>query len=249
MPRSPFSYDLGLGGRMTVSREERLREKYGLDMHDYGAMLLTQHDRCAICGEQPEPRPNGTSSFDVDHNHQTGRVRGLVCRRCNLLVAWAEALARLDPDLRAAIEAWVREDMEWQDRMRNIVLVVAQHDSTVVDATPGGPLGATDRERNTGPERGRRTMADLKVEIRANTAPIVPEPDIETLKAEVRRQVFEATGYSLTDDQLAAVLRSMTIGARFDEFVEMMKQFFADDPEQAIHALNEFARMTPDPIS
>ena len=41
-------------------------------------MLEAQDGRCAICGNKPRKR-----RLDVDHNHKTGKVRGLLCRRCN----------------------------------------------------------------------------------------------------------------------------------------------------------------------
>lgn len=44
-------------------------------------MLAEQGGGCAICG-----REAGSQALDVDHNHTTGKVRGLLCRRCNGLV-------------------------------------------------------------------------------------------------------------------------------------------------------------------
>ena len=41
-------------------------------------MLAEQEGGCAICGEPPK-----TSALHVDHCHDTGRVRGLLCFRCN----------------------------------------------------------------------------------------------------------------------------------------------------------------------
>ncbi len=47
-------------------------------------MLATQGGRCAIC-ETDEPRGRH-STFNVDHNHETGVVRGLLCCDCNLSI-------------------------------------------------------------------------------------------------------------------------------------------------------------------
>jgi len=44
----------------------------------YDALLLSQGGVCPICGK-PLPFP-----ADVDHDHMTGRARGLLCHRCNL---------------------------------------------------------------------------------------------------------------------------------------------------------------------
>ena len=59
-------------------RDRRLRKTYGITLADYGRMLKAQKGGCAICGNKPKKR-----SLDVDHSHKTGRVRGLLCHRCN----------------------------------------------------------------------------------------------------------------------------------------------------------------------
>lgn len=51
---------------------------YGLAPGTYEDLFEAQHGRCAICGRQPEGR-----NLSVDHNHTTGRVRGLLCGPCN----------------------------------------------------------------------------------------------------------------------------------------------------------------------
>jgi hypothetical protein len=45
-------------------------------------MLLEQHSVCRICGTD---NPGGRGKvFSVDHDHQTGKVRGLLCHHCNV---------------------------------------------------------------------------------------------------------------------------------------------------------------------
>jgi Recombination endonuclease VII len=63
-------------------REFRLKNKYGINLEQYEAMLQHQGGVCAICGGQPK---GGTSTkyFSVDHCHKTGKVRQLLCNRCN----------------------------------------------------------------------------------------------------------------------------------------------------------------------
>lgn len=62
------------------ARDSRLRRTYGITLDDYDEMLMAQGSGCAICGKAPDK--NGRR-LCVDHNHNTGRVRGLLCDGCN----------------------------------------------------------------------------------------------------------------------------------------------------------------------
>lgn len=59
-------------------------KKYNLTPDGYDAILSAQNGVCAACG-QPECGHNqfGLLRLAVDHDHATGRVRGLLCMRCN----------------------------------------------------------------------------------------------------------------------------------------------------------------------
>jgi hypothetical protein len=50
----------------------------GVSDADYEALLAAQGGGCAICGNPPKTR-----RLHVDHDHKTGKVRGLLCHRCN----------------------------------------------------------------------------------------------------------------------------------------------------------------------
>lgn len=61
----------------------------------YDALLVFQAGRCGVCGALPEAR-----RFDMDHNHRTMAMRGLLCSNCNrfgvkdwMTPEWARALA------------------------------------------------------------------------------------------------------------------------------------------------------------
>ena len=60
------------------ARAGHLRRKYGLTPQQYARMLKLQGGRCKLCHREPKTR-----RLDVDHDHQTKRVRGLLCFRCN----------------------------------------------------------------------------------------------------------------------------------------------------------------------
>ena len=60
-------------------RDAYLRKAYdGLTLDQWQKMYVIQHGKCAICLRPPKVKP-----LEVDHDHQTGRVRGLLCFTCN----------------------------------------------------------------------------------------------------------------------------------------------------------------------
>jgi hypothetical protein len=63
------------------SKEYQLKSKYGITSDDRDAMLASQEFRCAICKDDA---PGGHGTWHVDHCHDTGAVRGLLCTRCNM---------------------------------------------------------------------------------------------------------------------------------------------------------------------
>ncbi len=67
-------------GRKRVSdRKSHLKRKYGLTIEQYDGLLAEQGGGCAICSRKPRP----DISLHVDHDHETGQVRGILCFRCN----------------------------------------------------------------------------------------------------------------------------------------------------------------------
>lgn len=67
--------------RPEVFKKTWLKYQYGLTPAEREAMLAAQQYRCAICLSED---PNTKKGWHVDHCHDTGRVRGLLCRRCNV---------------------------------------------------------------------------------------------------------------------------------------------------------------------
>jgi hypothetical protein len=78
--------------------ERRLQKEYGLSRADFDAMSAAQGGVCLICGDAPEDKP-----LFVDHCHTTGRVRGLLCSRCNTGIG----MFLDDPDRLVAAAAYV----------------------------------------------------------------------------------------------------------------------------------------------
>lgn len=63
-------------------RDHHLKAHYGLTEEDVDAMRAEQGGLCAVCRED--------SATDIDHDHETGAVRGLVCPNCNLMLGNAK---------------------------------------------------------------------------------------------------------------------------------------------------------------
>jgi hypothetical protein len=58
-----------------------LKRSYGITEAEYLDILDQQNGLCAICGTSESDSPK---RFAVDHNHETGEVRGVLCSSCNL---------------------------------------------------------------------------------------------------------------------------------------------------------------------
>lgn len=61
-------------------KDRMLYKRYKINLLKYNEILKEQDYKCAICGI---PECNLTISMAVDHNHETGNIRGLVCNSCN----------------------------------------------------------------------------------------------------------------------------------------------------------------------
>ena len=61
-----------------VNRRAQLKHKYGLTQEHYDALLLEQGGKCALCD-----KPSTDPRLNVDHCHESGRVRGLLCWKHN----------------------------------------------------------------------------------------------------------------------------------------------------------------------
>jgi hypothetical protein len=57
-----------------------LRQKFGMSIAHYESLLAKQGGRCAICRKE---KSGGNKRLSVDHDHATGKVRGLLCDTCN----------------------------------------------------------------------------------------------------------------------------------------------------------------------
>ena len=93
--------------RSRVSKEKNAHrtrvnqwKKYGITEADFERMKVEQGEVCKICGGPP----NGKGTFHVDHDHKTGKIRGLLCHKCNT----ALGLFNDDPSLMAKAAEYVQ---------------------------------------------------------------------------------------------------------------------------------------------
>lgn len=67
----------------------QILKKFNINTNDYGQLFNKQGKKCAIC-RSSKPGRKGVKYLSVDHCHETDKVRGLLCMRCNLLIGQAQ---------------------------------------------------------------------------------------------------------------------------------------------------------------
>lgn len=81
------------------AKDKRLWAKYGITFRHFNEIGRRQNWECAICQIKLDPHPPQKGARDdaacVDHCHQTGKIRGLLCVRCNIGLGYF----RDDPEL------------------------------------------------------------------------------------------------------------------------------------------------------
>ncbi len=77
-PEAAKRYD---AKRRDTKKRFWIEDRYGLTTEQFEALKTAQHNVCAICGTNRELGRG--KELHVDHNHETGEVRGLLCNFCN----------------------------------------------------------------------------------------------------------------------------------------------------------------------
>ncbi len=77
-------------------RNKELKRNFGISLHEYNLMHTEQKGKCACCGIHQNEL---TKKFAVDHDHDTGLIRGLLCNNCNL------ALGKLGDNIEGLMKA------------------------------------------------------------------------------------------------------------------------------------------------
>lgn len=94
--------------KYTLKRQDwRLKKRYGISLVEYHILLAKQNYQCAICNvfsNKENWQNDKTQNFDVDHNHETGIIRGLLCRRCNIFIGYIKHSVPLLNKVKAYLE-------------------------------------------------------------------------------------------------------------------------------------------------
>jgi hypothetical protein len=113
----------------TDTRDRDLRHNHAIKLTHYEAMFEAQDGRCGICG-----KPQGRRPLQVDHDHDTREVRGLLCQHCNLALTQAVTRYVTNPPARP-LGLVIPEEVEAEQRRRKAVL--ATHKRERRAARPG----------------------------------------------------------------------------------------------------------------
>jgi hypothetical protein len=80
----------GASSSREASYRRHLKRKYNMTPEEFEALSVAQGGKCAICSRE--------GKLVVDHDHESGKVRGLLCKNCNYTVTgdlnWARAVVR-----------------------------------------------------------------------------------------------------------------------------------------------------------
>ena len=89
--RKCYSMDRKTDEQSKGIENHRLLYRYGITIEDYDRMLGDQDGVCKICKNTTKPKfSNNKNKLSVDHCHSTGKVRGLLCSTCNLILGEIE---------------------------------------------------------------------------------------------------------------------------------------------------------------
>lgn len=124
------------------NRDKNLLSKYGISLTDWNTLFLSQGSKCAIC-HSTEPRGR---NWHTDHNHSSGKIRGILCGPCN------SGIGKLQEDwrlfLKSAAYCLVSDYSEFDElkiakRILETCLEIETngkgHEGHSSEATEGGP--------------------------------------------------------------------------------------------------------------
>jgi hypothetical protein len=116
----------------TRTLANHLRRNYGITLDEYNRMLIAQGGCCGICGKRKGGGRGQSTRLHVDHDHATGKARGLLCGTCNRGIGQFNDNPRL---VRAAVRYLERNNR----RLTEESLPLVERAEDRVDAATVGP--------------------------------------------------------------------------------------------------------------
>jgi hypothetical protein len=95
------------------SADHSLKANYGIALGTYSDMVTAQNGKCAICASD---KPGGKGRFHVDHCHDTGEIRGLLCHNCNLGIGYLKHDPRLFDAAKRYVEVFSQTSLRMPKR-------------------------------------------------------------------------------------------------------------------------------------
>lgn len=93
--------------RRTSQRTRNLRDQYEITPEQWDQLFKSQGGKCASCGDVPPE--DAKRRFHVDHNHDTGSVRGILCHSCNVALGHLKESHSRIRSLLAYLDHWEPE--------------------------------------------------------------------------------------------------------------------------------------------
>lgn len=91
-----------------IHKSNQLLARYGITSENYQSMLDSQGGVCKLCGQIETAKISrgvGIRSLAVDHDHNTGKVRGLLCHQCNVVLGQYEKYKDLFPKFQEYLDS------------------------------------------------------------------------------------------------------------------------------------------------
>lgn len=102
--RNSYTYDWKKNNKDKVKKTQKnwfLKNLYGITLDQYNTIFTSQEGKCAICEIHQSEL---SKSLAVDHDHETGKIRNLLCADCNT----ALGLAKENPDLLIKMSEYIK---------------------------------------------------------------------------------------------------------------------------------------------
>ena len=103
LKRNKDSYAKDRKGHMRKTHNRRLQTLFGISLDQYENILVAQNYKCAICGDTCIGK---SKRLSLDHDHKTGKVRQLLCFRCNAAIGMARESTNILKNMIDYLDKW-----------------------------------------------------------------------------------------------------------------------------------------------